>query len=598
MSRRNSYGSIHKDDTDADIMTSSVPQVNHDFKLIGALKSHLMINQYQGFWPKVAILVSSFVVGFAYMLDGTLRGTFTGYAVGAYGMHSALSTINVVTTIIAAAGQVLFARLTDTFGRSEMYLISIVLYVVGTVIQSQATSVARYAAGAIIYQLGYVGVVLILMVMLSDFSSMRLRLLFMLSPTFGYIIVTWVSGNILTAVNAVEHWSWGIGMWAFIFPLANIPFLFCLGHMWFKARKLTEWKNLKGSRTRILKEQGIARFVIQLFWELDVVGSILLAVTLGCILVPLTLAGGVQSKWREAHIIAPLVIGVVLVPVFLAWEAFVAKFPLAPMIFFLNRGIWCPLAISFTFMLISMLVSEYLYTILIVAVNDTATSAQRIISLNSFTAEIVGFFYGLLVMYIRRLKPGIIFGTSMWFVALGLMYHYRGGTHSKPGIIGAEVVLGFATGFFTYPITVVMQSHLSHDYLAVVTGMGLTLYRIGGAVGSAVGGAIWTQILYDRLSKKLPSDVAAGAFGDPFNWALKHPWGTPERQDAVEEFQYVQRILITAGIAFTAPLVLFAIFTKDRKLSNAVTVDEESNPEEDEADWNILGYFKKSKRQI
>lgn len=32
--------------------------------------------------------------------------------------------------------------------------------------------------------------------------------------------------------------SWGIGMWAIIFPLINLPFLSCIGFMWRKARKL------------------------------------------------------------------------------------------------------------------------------------------------------------------------------------------------------------------------------------------------------------------------------------------------------------------------------------------------------------------------
>lgn len=590
MSSRDSQEYREKEETNEE---SLVPMQKHNFKLIGALKSELMISQYLGVVPKIAVLFSSFLIGFSYMLDGNVRGSFTGYATGSYGHHSLLSTINVVTTIIAAAGQVVYARLTDTFGRAEMYIISIVFYVVGTIIQSQATTVARFATGAVFYQLGYVGVVLILMVMLSDFSSMRLRLFFMLCPTFGYIIVTWVSGNILSAVGPVQHWSWGIGMWAFIFPLANIPFLLCLGHMWYKARKLQEWKQLKGSRSRIIREQGIASFLVQLFWELDIVGSLLLAVTLGCILVPLTLAGGVQTEWKKAHIIVPIVIGGVLIPVFLAWEAYFAKFPLAPMVFFLSRGIWCPLAISFTFMFVDMLISEYLYTILIVAVNDTVTSGQRIITLSSFTSEIVGFFYGLLIIYVRRLKPGLIFGTSMWMVALGLMYHFRGGTSSKPGIIGAEVVLGFGTAFFSYPITVVMQSHLSHDYMAVVTGMGLTLYRIGGAVGSAVGGAIWSQLLYKRLAKKLLPEVASAAFSDPFTWILTYTWDTPERQWAVQEYRYVQRILITVGLVFTAPLILFAVFTKERKLSNEITVDQESNPNENEKDFDVLAFFKR-----
>ena len=546
----------------------------HGFKLVGALKALLMYKQYHTLTHKIFIFIGGFLAGFAYMLDSNLRSTFTGYATGSFGQHSLLSTINVVTTIIGVAGQVLFARLSDTFGRVEMYIVSIVLYVVGTIIQSQATDVARYATGAVIYELGYVGIVLLLMVMMADFSSMRSRLLFMLAPTFGSVILTWTSGNILSAVGPEAHWSWGIGMWAFIFPLANIPFLLCLGHMWLKARKLDEWRELNGTRREIFKRERF-NFFKNLYWELDVVGVVLLTVILGCILAPLTLAGGLQREWKKAHIIVPIVVGCVLISVFLLWERFYARFPLCPMTYFKIRGIWCPLAISFLVLFINMVASEYLYTLLIVAVNQTTTSAQRIITLWGFVTSIVGFIYGLAVIYLRRLRPGLIFGTSMWMIAFGLMYHYRGGTASKPGIIAAEVMIGFGTSFFSYPITVIMQSHLSHDYLASVTSMGLTLYRIGGAVGSSVGGAIWTQTLYGRLQKSLPQSVAEDVYNDPFTWVLSHPWNTLERQLVVEDYRYVERLLTMVALVFTAPLIILACITKEKKLSTGVTEAEE-----------------------
>lgn len=40
------------------------------------------------------------------------------------------------------------------------HLASLIFYVVGIVVHSQATDMAKYAVGAVHYQLGYVGVVL------------------------------------------------------------------------------------------------------------------------------------------------------------------------------------------------------------------------------------------------------------------------------------------------------------------------------------------------------------------------------------------------------------------------------------------------------
>lgn len=35
---------------------------------------------------------------------------------------------------------------------------------------------------------------------------------------------------------------------------------------------------------------------------------------------PFTLAGGIQAKWHTAPVIAPLVVGILCIPVFVIWE--------------------------------------------------------------------------------------------------------------------------------------------------------------------------------------------------------------------------------------------------------------------------------------
>lgn len=65
---------------------------------------------------------------------------------------------------------------------------------------------------------------------------------------------------------------------------------------------------------------GARRLVTNLFWQLDVIGIVLLIALLALILVPLTLAGGVAETWKTAHIIAPLVIGFLCIPAFILWE--------------------------------------------------------------------------------------------------------------------------------------------------------------------------------------------------------------------------------------------------------------------------------------
>lgn len=138
---------------------------------------------------------------------------------------------------------------------------------------------------------------------MSDFSSLRWRLFFTLCPAFPFIINTWISGNVTAAVGT--NWKWGISMWSFIFPLACIPLVCCLLHMRYLAGKTEEWKVFKQRKTKF-QELGPVGFAKFLFWRLDVIGLILLVAALGCLLVPITLAGGISSVGKRPTLLSQL----------------------------------------------------------------------------------------------------------------------------------------------------------------------------------------------------------------------------------------------------------------------------------------------------
>lgn len=71
----------------------------------------------------------------------------------------------------------------------------------------------------------------------------------------------------------------------------------------------------------------------------------------------------------------------------------------------------------------------------------------------------------MVVFKVRYLKPFILFGTCLFMVAFGLMIHYRGGSgpSAHNGIIGAQVLLGIAGGFFPYPAQASIQAATKHE---------------------------------------------------------------------------------------------------------------------------------------
>ncbi|CDO93402.1 unnamed protein product [Kluyveromyces dobzhanskii CBS 2104] len=532
-------------------------------------KTEILAQQYDTWYWKAIFLFSVFLCSYGYGLDGSIRSVYTSYATNAYSLHSLLSTISIINLVIGASAQVFFARLSDVFGRLTLLLVSIVFYSVGTIIESQAYDVQRYAAGAVFYNVGLVGVILQVILILSDFSSLRWRLFYTFVPSWPFIINMWISGNVVAAANPLENWSWSIAMWAFIFPLTCLPLILCMVHMRYRASKTEEWQQLQLEKT-YYQSYGLVQTVVKLFWRLDVIGVLLLTVTLGCILVPLTLAGGVSDKWDNPHVIAPFVLGFVILPFFLLWESKWALDPIAPFKLLKDRGVWSALMIQFLVYFVYQMAAGYLYTILVVAVDESTTSATRILSVYSFTAAVASPFFALVVTRSKRLKPYIMAGCSLWLVAMGILYHYRSGKDSDKGIIGGLVLWGLTSTLFTYPVTVSLQSITSHENMASVTALNYTVYRIGGAVASAASGAIWTQLLYKKLLKEMNGDttLATAAYGSPFTFILQHPWGTPTRDAMVQAYRYVQKYEVIIALVFTVPMFVLSLFLRDPPLTD------------------------------
>lgn len=246
------------------------------------------------------------------------------------------------------------------FGRNEMLCVSVIFYVIGrsflpirwlylhkagTVVEASCNSISVFAVGAVLYQVGYTLVILILEIIVADSTSLRSRVyvvsdhslfasykltftsFFSYIPPFCYLIIPWFSPEISNAVLSHSTWRWGIGMWAILYAVCTLPLFVALYWVSRKAKQAGRLKNLKTP----YQQYGGWALVKVLFWQLDVIGLVLLTSVLGLTLTPLTLAGGKvpQAHWAEARIIIPLVVGTLSIPVFIWWQT-KAPFPLIP----------------------------------------------------------------------------------------------------------------------------------------------------------------------------------------------------------------------------------------------------------------------------
>ncbi|CAI4291745.1 CRB_1a_G0005020.mRNA.1.CDS.1 [Saccharomyces cerevisiae] len=356
-------------------------------------ENEIMSAQFDSLKYKILLISTAFVCGFGISLDYTLRSTYTGYATNSYSEHSLLSTVQVINAVVSVGSQVVYSRLSDHFGRLRLFLVATIFYIMGTIIQSQATRLTMYAAGSVFYNCGY-----------------------------------------------------------------------------YKSSKTAEWRSLK-EQARKERTGGLFENLVFLFWKLDIVGILLITVSLGCILVPLTLANETSQKWHNSKIIATLVSGGCLFFIFLYWEAKFAKSPLLPFKLLSDRGIWAPLGVTFFNFFTFFISCDYLYPVLLVSMKESSTSAARIVNLPDFVAATASPFYSLLVAKTRKLKLSVIGGCAAWMVCMGLFYKYRGGSGSHEGVIAASVIMGLSGLLCSNSVIVILQAMTTHSRMAVITGI-------------------------------------------------------------------------------------------------------------------------------
>lgn len=585
-------------------------------KSFGVRKMEVMLDQLDNFPLKFLHIFGIFIGMYVSVVETKVTSVFVSYATESYKQHSLMSTISLIRTVVAASSLPAFARLSDIFGRFELFCFGLILRIVGLIVMSQASTIHKYAGGIVLYGCGFAGARILFQISAQDATSLRYRILgnaIVVCPT---IITTWSSGQIVDQLLETRGWKFGIALWAFTFPLACVPYLVSYVIMKWKAIHTPEWQQLRAEEKESqveMREYRAARDValqnkkgkfarilthlkffghyskykaVRAFWEVDFVACLFIVLIFGLILVPMMLAGGVHSQWKTAKIIVPLVLGFCCVPFFVLWELKFARTPLIPFPLLRDRGVWSGFIIAILSTFSSGVPNTYAYPVLLVGMNASKVVATRTPQLSGFVSSLVLPVLGFVVLKVRRTKGFILFGCCVLFIAMGLFVHFRGDNdgirdkYFRDGLAIAFVIEGFASGFFMRPVGISIQTCTNHEYMATVSALFASIYNIGGACAKCVAGAIWTQKMYPTIVKHMKElgvnpELAKNAYKQPYKFITTAKWGTPARRAVALAYAEVQKQLCIVALCLVVPLFFFAFFLRDHRLGDHQSLEDE-----------------------
>ncbi|KAF2131844.1 MFS general substrate transporter [Dothidotthia symphoricarpi CBS 119687] len=522
-------------------------------------------------WTKASLIiayVALLLIANVTSLEIQVTGLMTPYATSAFQQHSLVSTVAVIQGVVSAVIKPPMGKIADVFGRLESFTLTIFLYTIGYIQQAASNNVKTFASAQIFWAAGFNGLQILQQIFVADTTDLLNRALYSTLFDVPFLWTVWAGPNVGKNILTSMTWRWGYGIWAIVLPICYVPLAVSL---WMNQKKA---KRLGYSFPSSLKGHTVFEVFKNLWFDMDIFGLLLLAAAISLILLPLTLAPNADHEWKNPSMIAMIVVGGVTLIAFPFWETSKKLAPKAffPPNLFRNRTVIAGTLIAFFyFMAFYLSVFPYFYSYLLIVQNKSITTAGNITRVFSFSSTVSSIVVSLVIKYTGHYKYYVTFGSCIYLMGMGIMLCYRNEDATTATLIGTQIAIGVGGGFLNVPVQLGVQASASHQQVAAATTVWLTLLEVGGAVGSAISGAIWSTYIPHKLQQYLPEDMAADytlIYGDITKSSdyITYPAGSPARIAINRAYQETMRLLLIGALVAAAPIFPLSFFLQNYKL--------------------------------
>ncbi|MGO9488085.1 MAG: MDR family MFS transporter [Solirubrobacteraceae bacterium] len=415
-------------------------------------------------------------------LDSTIVATALPTIVGDLGGLTRISWVTSAYLLGQTAVTPLYGKLGDQLGRKRVLQSAIVLFLIGSALCGLSTSMTELIAFRALQGTGAGGLIVLVQASIGDVVPPRERGRY--QGLFGAVFgVASVAGPLLGGL-IVEHFSW---RWIFY---VNIP----IGLLAITMISIT--LPSAGTRSRP---------------SIDYLGAGLLAAAISAIVLIASL-GGTTWPWGSAQVIGVAIAAAALLAAFIAVERR-AKEPVLPLSL-LHDSVFrvaSLLSLIVGFALFGSITFLPLFFQTVFHSSPTGAGLRLIPLMGGLV--ITSVISGRMISRTGRYKLFPIMGTAVMTVGLLLLSKLNRNT-SAAAADGSLLVLGLGLGMVMQVLVLAVQNAVDYSVLGAATS-GVTLARgIGGALGAAVFGTIFSSRLraglHHAISGPLGAQLQAG----------------------------------------------------------------------------------------
>lgn len=269
-------------------------------------------------------------------------------------------------------------------------------------------------------------------------------------------------------------------------------------------------------------------------------------------LLPFTLASSAPDGWKTGYIIAMIVVGFITIIGFGLYETYVASRPFLDYKFLTDRTILGACLLNMTYQISYYCYASYLSSFLQVVYELDVATAGYVGNTFSVVCFVFLFIAGWLIRWTGRFKWILWICVPMYIFGLGLMIHFR-----QPGgyigyIVMCEIFFSVSGGIFILCVQLAALASVDHQHVAAALALVFVSGGVGGAIGSAICGAIWTNTFFKQLELHLPASAMPdlALIYSQLPTQLSYEVGSPERDAIVKAYGYAQPRMLIAGTVF------------------------------------------------